>query len=165
MPARCASRVDVNAIDLPRKNIAPASGCSSPLMIFISVDLPAPFSPHTACTSPRFRSKSTSCSAVTAWNLLVIPRKRRRGGGRDAAVPSSRSMGPAVSDAVACKRRLLVASLRDARPLTGLFYGFWLGHQAKSPQMVRPPDQKSKGGLTKFVLAPGKSGSAGYYFG
>src|SRR6266702_330615 len=40
----------------------------------ISVDLPAPFSPSSACTSPRRRSKSTPSFATTAPNLFVMPR-------------------------------------------------------------------------------------------
>jgi hypothetical protein len=37
------------------------------------VDLPAPFSPTRACTSPYFTSKSTFLSAVTPGNILVMP--------------------------------------------------------------------------------------------
>src|SRR4249919_1955645 len=42
--------------------------------MFISVDLPAPFSPRSACTSPRRRSKSMWSLASTPGNCLVIPR-------------------------------------------------------------------------------------------
>src|ERR671937_63390 len=45
--------------------------------MFISVDLPAPFSPRSACTSPRRRSKSTLSSATTPGKRLVIPRISR----------------------------------------------------------------------------------------
>jgi len=38
----------------------------------ISVDLPAPFSPTSACTSPTRRSKETRPSARTPANDLLI---------------------------------------------------------------------------------------------
>src|SRR5271169_239281 len=41
-----------------------------PAMIFISVDLPAPFSPISACTWPRLRRKETLSSASTPGNAL-----------------------------------------------------------------------------------------------
>src|SRR6478609_4360612 len=42
--------------------------------MFESVDLPAPFSPSSACTSPSATSKWTSSFATTPGNRLVIPR-------------------------------------------------------------------------------------------
>src|SRR5215211_7585180 len=47
--------------------------------MFISVDLPAPFSPRSACTSPLRRSKSTPSLATTPGKRLVIPLSSRRG--------------------------------------------------------------------------------------
>src|SRR5262245_45918762 len=41
-----------------------------PAMIFISVDLPAPFSPMRACTEPRFNLNRTSSRARTPGNSL-----------------------------------------------------------------------------------------------
>src|ERR1041385_4728934 len=43
------------------------------------VDLPAPFSPRSACTSPRCRSKSTLSSATTPGNRFVMPLISRTG--------------------------------------------------------------------------------------
>ena len=40
-------------------------------MTLIRVDLPAPFSPSNACTSPALRSKETPLSALTAPNDLA----------------------------------------------------------------------------------------------
>ena len=37
------------------------------------VDLPAPFSPHSACTSPRRTRRWMSSFATTPGNRLVIP--------------------------------------------------------------------------------------------
>src|SRR5437763_10570445 len=45
--------------------------------MFISVDLPAPFSPSSACTSPSRRSKSTWSFASTPGNRFVMPRNSR----------------------------------------------------------------------------------------
>src|SRR5579884_3174098 len=45
--------------------------------MFISVDLPAPFSPSSACTSPVRRSKSTWSSATMPGKRFVIPRSSR----------------------------------------------------------------------------------------
>src|SRR6266545_5447687 len=47
--------------------------------MLISVDLPAPFSPRRACTSPRRRSKSMWSLARTPGNCFVIPRSSRTG--------------------------------------------------------------------------------------
>src|SRR6476646_3727433 len=43
--------------------------------MFESVDLPAPFSPSRACTSPSEASKSTRSLATTPGNRFVIPRR------------------------------------------------------------------------------------------
>src|SRR5215472_4462658 len=45
--------------------------------MFISVDLPAPFSPSSACTSPRRTSSDTSSLATTPGNSLRMPRISR----------------------------------------------------------------------------------------
>src|SRR5262245_15214013 len=42
--------------------------------MFISVDLPAPFSPRSACTSPCRKSRSMWSFARTPGNCFVIPR-------------------------------------------------------------------------------------------
>ena len=70
----------------PRMSTVPASGVSAPLMILISVDLPAPFSPTRPCTSPASRSNDTPFSAWTPANVLTIPvtERSRAGPGRSA---------------------------------------------------------------------------------
>src|SRR5215471_17349557 len=45
--------------------------------MFINVDLPAPFSPSSACTSPRRTSNDTSSLATTPGNSLRMPRISR----------------------------------------------------------------------------------------
>src|SRR3954452_12102836 len=60
--------------------------------MFESVDLPAPFSPSSACTSPADASKWTSSLATTPGNRLVIPRSStagmKKGRARRAALPA-----------------------------------------------------------------------------
>src|SRR6185312_1540061 len=52
---------------------APSVHGKVPAMRLMSVDLPAPFSPSSACTSPFSSEKSTLSSATTPRNLFVIP--------------------------------------------------------------------------------------------
>ena len=52
----------------------PRRAGTRPVMSLISVDLPAPFSPTRACTSPGHRSIETSFSAVTPAKRLLAPR-------------------------------------------------------------------------------------------
>ncbi len=50
----------------PSISIVPASGCTSPAITFIRVDLPAPFSPRIAWISPGATSSETASLATTA---------------------------------------------------------------------------------------------------
>ena len=59
MPARFAAAGLGNATGMPSRVMWPSSGCTTPAMIFMSVDLPAPFSPSTAWIEPRLQAKST----------------------------------------------------------------------------------------------------------
>src|SRR3954466_13522200 len=79
MPRPCASCGLESVTSRPSNAIVPASGTWAPARILSSVDLPAPFSPSRAITSPRRTSKSTPCSACTPGKLLAIPDMRRRG--------------------------------------------------------------------------------------
>src|SRR3954452_21418410 len=62
--------------------------------MFESVDLPAPFSPSSACTSPSAASNSTPSFATTPGNRFVIPRSATATGmgenrvGRTAVLPT-----------------------------------------------------------------------------
>ena len=47
-----------NVLRTPSIEISPSSGCSSPYSTFISVDLPAPFSPSRQWISPGRMSRS-----------------------------------------------------------------------------------------------------------
>ena len=66
----------------------------------MSVLLPAPFSPKSACTSPARTSKSTSSLATTPGNLFVMPRISSNG----IASPSVRAVFSGV-DAKTVTRR------------------------------------------------------------
>src|SRR3972149_11479454 len=63
----------------PRISIVPPSGWCAPVMTLISVDLPAPFSPSNACTSPARSENDTPLSARTAPNDFVTQLSCRRG--------------------------------------------------------------------------------------
>src|ERR687885_473118 len=77
--------------------------------MFISVDLPAPFSPSSACTSPRRRSKSMWSLARTPGNCFVIPRSSRTVGA--SAIARNRTGAgrrPPRNDALGSRRLDLV---------------------------------------------------------
>src|SRR5579875_834659 len=79
MPSRSASRGPPIVTSSPSISIVPESAGCAPARIFMSVDLPAPFSPTSACTSARSTSRSTPSSARTPGNVLTIPRMRSSG--------------------------------------------------------------------------------------
>src|SRR5919197_5052657 len=99
--------------------------------MLISVDLPAPFSPSRACTSPRRRSKSIWSLASTPGNCFVIPRSSRTGAAstrrlNNRAGREARSVEPFVGVLPDACRRLQLAGddlllqrvdLRDPRLL------------------------------------------------
>src|ERR1700722_18879333 len=72
MPAACASCGDDHLTFAPSKRSSPSSGVSAPAMILISVDLPAPFSPTSARTSPVETEKSTRSSDRTPGKDLEM---------------------------------------------------------------------------------------------
>ena len=63
IPRSVASTADEKATRSPSSSILPEVGFSTPERIFISVDLPAPFSPNSVVTLPRWMSKFTPFSA------------------------------------------------------------------------------------------------------
>src|SRR6478672_73939 len=80
MPRAMASPVLAIVTGAPSNAIVPVSACSTPDRILIMVDLPAPFSPTSACTRPAWMVISALRIARTAPKLLEIPRISRRGG-------------------------------------------------------------------------------------
>src|SRR5579883_500242 len=95
MPAAAASRGEAKTTPSPSSTISPASGAMSPAIMFISVDLPAPFSPRMPTISPGHTSRSTASLAMVAPKTLVTPLTARNGW------PADRSAGrfsPALTD-------------------------------------------------------------------
>ena len=76
MPACCACSGWLNVTCSPATSMVPASGWWTPASSFISVDLPAPFSPTRPSTWPARSSRSASASTVWPAKLLVSPRAR-----------------------------------------------------------------------------------------
>ena len=66
MPRSRASVEEEKATGSPSRMISPEVGRMTPERTFISVDLPAPFSPKSVVTWPRWMSKFTPLSAWMA---------------------------------------------------------------------------------------------------
>src|SRR3954452_8694811 len=73
MPIPIACDGDSTCTSSPSRSMRPSSGLWSPYRTFISVDLPAPFSPSRAWISPRRSSRSILSFATSAPKRLVIP--------------------------------------------------------------------------------------------
>src|SRR5258705_8273275 len=73
MPQSRAWRGFAGVNDRPSSSMEPASGRSAPLKTFMSVLLPAPFSPMSACTSPAWTSSETLRSACVAPKRFCTP--------------------------------------------------------------------------------------------
>src|SRR5882724_13605148 len=83
MPATCASCGLRRCASCPAMRMDPASRGYTPLRIFISVLLPAPFSPTSACTSPGHAVKSTFWSTGVPPKDFEIPVISSSGSGID----------------------------------------------------------------------------------
>src|SRR5689334_8773158 len=80
MPWALESLTPPSTTGWPSMLISPSSGGCTPPRIFISVLLPAPFSPISASTSPARSESETPCSATTPGKRLVMPRILSRSG-------------------------------------------------------------------------------------
>src|SRR6478672_9285289 len=89
--------------------------------MFIRVDLPAPFSPSSACTSPSSSSKSTWSLASTPGNCFVIPRSSRTGvpGIRRDSVTETEEAGTWPASSM-CRRAMPLLELVRHLDLAGL---------------------------------------------
>src|SRR5262245_41654452 len=74
MPRSSAARGLDRVSRSPCQWMSPPSGWTSPARIFSSVDLPAPFSPTSACAEPSATAKLTPLSARTAPNDFLTSR-------------------------------------------------------------------------------------------
>src|SRR6202048_2849471 len=86
--------------------MVPESAGCAPARIFISVDLPAPFSPTSACTSPAFTSNDTPSSARTPGNVFTMPDMRSNGAPGAAAVTLALLAGVGLGEGAARNRYL-----------------------------------------------------------
>src|SRR5579859_4589862 len=91
MPSAMASCGLVSFAGWPRTTIWPSSGWYSPYRMFISVVLPAPFSPSRARISPWLRVRSMWSLASTPGKRLVTPCSSRMGGISAASKAQGRS--------------------------------------------------------------------------
>src|SRR5215207_2549107 len=78
-PSAFATRGELWVTVLPSIRSSPPSGSTAPVMILMRVDLPAPFSPMSACTSPARSSSEALFSACTPAYDLVMSVARRSG--------------------------------------------------------------------------------------
>ena len=78
MPAFSTALIDAPVMSAPSKVTVPASAVYDPVRMFMSVDLPAPFSPSRAWISPGPTCKSTPFKTGTPLNALRIPLMVRR---------------------------------------------------------------------------------------
>src|SRR3954469_1629353 len=79
MPARARGACAQRVTSRPSNSMRPLLVGSSPLSRLISVDLPAPFVPMTACTSPTCRSSATPLTAARPPKRRVSPLARSSG--------------------------------------------------------------------------------------
>src|SRR5215469_17633001 len=99
MPSDLAWSTDLKVTSRPSSTIRPEVGGWNPHRILSKVDLPAPLSPMSPSTSPRFRCMFTSVSAVTAPYLLEMCSQRRTSppGSRIPASPGVLAVMSALS--------------------------------------------------------------------
>src|SRR5581483_9194885 len=76
-PSACAWAGDASSSTVPPISTCPESGAVEPAATAINVDLPAPFSPTRAWTSPSSTSNETLLSATTPGNVLTTSASRR----------------------------------------------------------------------------------------
>src|SRR5438132_879363 len=93
IPESSAWRGPENRTGRPSRRISPSYSVMAPARIFISVLLPAPFSPQRAWTSPAAATSDTSRSARTPPKVLAMCRISNRDGSAAATVPSGPSAG------------------------------------------------------------------------
>jgi len=127
MPRRSASTGPVNRTGSPAIATAPRVGARWPDKSLMRVDLPAPFSPITAWTSPALNDSETSLSTSTAPKLMVRPRASSTGAvsssdpaepAATASSPASRAEHPGPVVGRAALGRRLGPEMSDRMPLT-----------------------------------------------
>src|SRR5262249_12798741 len=111
----------------PLSRISPASLGWAPARIFIRVDLPAPFSPSSAWTSPTATVRETSSRARTPGYCLLIWRISSAGTSVGICVGEAVTFGSLLLGAQALQRLLCDAVVRiEFQSLAELRYRFGL---------------------------------------
>src|SRR5215203_4875533 len=132
IPRCSASAGEVICTSSPAMRIVPESGWYIPASTFMSVVLPAPFSPRTAWISPGQRSSEMRSLATTGPKRLLMPRISTMGDGRweDGVMRPSRDSAPLLPPdcgsrleirAIARIRRPLAAVVRRAERVARVF--------------------------------------------
>src|SRR6185437_10153541 len=128
-PARIASRAEAKRTGLPNRRIAPRSQVNCPETMREKVDLPAPFAPTRACTSPAASSKDTPERACVRSKAFQTSRASTtvRPFPSLASIPYPRAAPIALPRFVACdrspsarERQFLPAAGRKVRQLPEL---------------------------------------------
>ena len=141
MPPSTASRGVTAVSSRSPMRMVPPSGACTPAMILIRVDLPAPFSPSSACTSPGWTSKSTSLSTRTPAKDLETPRSETSAliGAHRSAMPA-RARHPRLARCfLPCPRR---GGLRPGIPRrrnTFFRAGAYFLHRVAGPRRAGAP--------------------------
>src|SRR4051794_16173255 len=91
MPSCWASCGEPKRTLAPSSHSSPSERGSAPVIALIKVDLPAPFSPMSECTSPGNSRKSTASRAASAPKYTVPPASSSTG------VVSIRPLSPQLS--------------------------------------------------------------------
>src|SRR5258708_13237532 len=102
MPRRCAWAGGATPQGAPSINISPEVGSYALDNIFTNVDLPAPLSPTSPTTSPRWRLSDRVLSAWIGPNVLTMVRKLTSDGSpfsRNAIIARPSASDIAASDA------------------------------------------------------------------
>src|SRR6185437_14383529 len=145
-PAAIASLGELKLTGVPSTTISPSSGCISPYRTFISVVLPAPFSPSRACTWPGATERLIPSLATSGPNLLVMPLSSSSTGDRLLPYVS----GSALADRALGRRRDRAAL--DAR-LDGLQLGLQRGRDLALEVVERREHHAAVGERADVVAA------------
>src|SRR3954469_113897 len=132
MPCARAVWTSRTTTGAPPMSTSPESGCSIPPATFIRVDLPAPFSPSSATTSPGCTSRETPFSACTPRKRFWMFRSWRTGTPMTAeSMPASApaKLGESLSEVVHVVlsqhpgRNEYLTSRGNTRPVAGEDFG------------------------------------------
>src|SRR6187455_3391 len=135
MPRAMASTVEWMVTRRPSNSIVPASAASTPEMILIMVDLPAPFSPTRACTRPARIVMSALRMARTAPNRFDMPARCRRGAAWDGSDAGTAPTAAGASAVGGWSTVIASDSVREGAE----HQGRWPGRAEASARPAPPP--------------------------